>query len=257
MKTYILYPRAKGLFKSFLVITSFLFCLGLTAQVSPVPVDKNVRSIDPVVANSRFANQYMAIISEYNQDKLAQLQQRFAQKEAAERAEAEAYALANNLPIKRYNPDGSFDELQKLAEDGTPIYYTLHNVDAAISTRADYLNTGGGLGLNLNGDGMIAYVWDGGPTRPTHQEFDGSGGNNRVSIYDGQTSLNGNSFHAQHVTGTIVASGFVAAAKGMAWQADAETSDWNSDLTEATAAASGGRRAASTRTSPSPSTPTR
>lgn len=142
--------------------------------------------------------------------------------------------------ILKPNTDGSVDELIAVSSDGKPIYYTIYNEDAARSTRANHLNIGGSLGLSLDGQNMTAHVWDGGATRPTHQEFDGPGGNNRVSINDGVTALNPNSFHAQHVTGTIVASGVQAAAKGMAPQAAALTHDWNNDLSEATTEAAAG-----------------
>ena len=84
---------------------------------------------------------------------------------------------------------------------------------------------------------MTAHVWDGGLARGTHQEFDGIGGDNRFTIGDNSTTLN---FHASHVTGTIIASGFVASAKGMAPQALGVGYDWNSDESEVTLAASNG-----------------
>jgi hypothetical protein len=73
--------------------------------------------------------------------------------------------------------------------------------------------------------------------RASHQEYDGAGGTNRFSIGDSSTTLN---FHAAHVTGTIMASGFVAAAKGMAPHSRVSGYDWNSDLSEATTAAANG-----------------
>ena len=180
------------------------------------------------------------ITSKYDNSKLAQLQRDFTQKQNKRKAEAISLAAQNGWDVLKANPDGTFDELIAVSSEGQPIYYTIYNQDAARSTRANHLNIGGSLGLSLDGQNMTAHVWDGGPTRVTHQEFDGPGGNNRVSINDGVTSLNGNSFHAQHVTGTIVASGVQAAAKGMAPQADALTHDWNNDLAEATTEAAAG-----------------
>jgi hypothetical protein len=176
------------------------------------------------------------IRSSYDLQKLESLRITFAEKNSAEKAEALRLAQLNGWQEKVVLPDGRIMELQKVV-DGKPIYYTTYNVDAARSTRTNHLNSGGSLGLNLNGQGMTGHVWDGGGTRTTHQEFDGAGGNNRVTIIDGST-LNGNSFHAMHVTGTIMASGVVANAKGMAPHAKARTADWNSDLTEATSEAS-------------------
>ncbi|MEO1054584.1 MAG: S8 family serine peptidase [Bacteroidota bacterium] len=185
-------------------------------------------------------SQKQQIIDGYDQNKLSELQQQFAAKSAVSKQKALQMATQKGWEVIKQNEDGTFDELMGVSKAGEPIYYTIYNVAAARSTRANHLHTGGTLGLNVDGQNMTAHVWDGGPTRPTHQEFDGPGGNNRVVINDGVTSLNGNSFHAQHVTGTIVASGVQANAKGMAWQARALTHDWNNDLAEATNAAANG-----------------
>lgn len=180
------------------------------------------------------------ISNSYNLSKLNQLKTSFQNQANSRKQQALQMANENGWLVQKANLDGSFDELVAVSTDGQPIYYTIYNVNAAKSTRADHLNIGGSLGLSLDGQNMTAHVWDGGATRVTHQEFDGAGGNNRVTINDGVTALNGNSFHAQHVTGTIVASGFQAAAKGMAPRAQALTHDWNNDLAEATAEAASG-----------------
>lgn len=180
------------------------------------------------------------ISSTYNLSKLQQLKTNFQVQSESRKQQAIQMAAVNGWEIEKLNSDGSFDELIAVSSDGQPIYYTIYNVDAAKSTRANHLNIGGSLGLSLDGQNMTAHVWDGGATRVTHQEFDGPGGNNRVTINDGATTLNGNSFHAQHVTGTIVASGVQAAAKGMAPRAQALTHDWNNDLAEATTEAANG-----------------
>jgi hypothetical protein len=184
--------------------------------------------------------QRQEIASKYNISKLQTLSQEFAVKAAARKTVALKEAAIQGWDEFIVNNDGSFDELMDVSVDGHPIYFTVSNVAAAKSTRANHLNTGGNLGLGLDGQNMTAYVWDGGPTRLTHQEFDGAGGNNRVSILDGVTGLNSNSFHSQHVTGTIVASGYVAASKGMAPQAKARTAEWTNDLSEATTEAANG-----------------
>ena len=100
----------------------------------------------------------------------------------------------------------------KVTPDGFPIYYSTMNVAAARSTRTNHLNTGGSLGLNLNGQGMIARVWDGGTVRRTHNLLSG-----RVTTVD---DVSGTSYsnHATHVTGTVIASDASATAKGMAFK---------------------------------------
>ena len=204
-------------------ITLSVFALGFTLMLS---------------AQSKVQRE--TIKSEYNTSKLTQLQNSYLKKSNERKKAALKMAAKKGWETFITNKNGSVDELMDVSIDGKPIYYSIENVAAAKSTRANHLNIGGSLGLNLDGQNMTAYVWDGGATRTTHQEFDGPGGNNRVSIVDGVTSLNSNSFHAQHVTGTIVASGVVANAKGMAPQAKAKTADWNNDLAEATAEAANG-----------------
>ena len=167
--------------------------------------------------------------------KLQKIEQDFLTKSKAEKQEALKIAKQRGWKEKVVNPDGSYMELQRI-ENGSPIYYGTHNVDAARSTRTNHLNNGGSLGLNLMGQNMTAYVWDGGVADRNHQEYDGAGGSNRFTSGDGGSRDD----HAAHVTGTIIASGFTASAKGMAPHAKAIGYDWNSDLSEATSAASDG-----------------
>ena len=180
-------------------------------------------------------------------EKLIALEAEYRAKYATLKNEAKSFALLHNIPMKLILDDGGFAELQRIADDGTPIYYRTFNSAASASTRADFLNTGGGLGLDLNGDNFIAHVWDGGHARVTHQDYDGPGGTNRVTLMDtaaeGGTQLN---FHAAHVTGTICAEGLGSFAppfgtsKGMAWQADVRGYMWNDDVAEATSQAGDG-----------------
>ncbi|CAL2103797.1 conserved protein of unknown function precursor containing a type A C-terminal secretion signal. Putative S8 family peptidase [Tenacibaculum sp. 190130A14a] len=176
------------------------------------------------------------IRSKYNLTKLESMKQNFQKKASEEKQQAIQIAQQRGWKTKITTADGRMMELQRVV-DGKPIYYTTYNVDAARSTRTNHLNSGGSLGLNLMGQGMTAYVWDGGIARASHQEYDGAGGNNRFSVFDGSSSLN---FHAAHVTGTIMASGVQANAKGMAPHSKVRGSDWNSDTSEATNAASNG-----------------
>ncbi len=180
--------------------------------------------------------QISEIKKEYNIQKLKQLETNFQNKAVSEKEKAIEFAKRNNIQTKLTTKDGRMLELQRIV-NGTPIYYTTFNLDAAVSTRANHLQSGGSLGLNLMGQNMTAHVWDGGVANSAHQEYDGSGGNNRFSIGDGTSSLN---FHAEHVTGTIMASGLVANAEGMAPHAKAIGYDWNSDRAEATSATANG-----------------
>ncbi|WP_204344411.1 immunoglobulin-like domain-containing protein [Psychroserpens algicola] len=189
-----------------------------------------------LTAYSQTSPQKEQITSRYDQQAIQDLSKRLEQEAKAEKDRATQIAIQNGWPLIIKNED-TYMELQKISPEGTPIYYRTFNVSAARSTRANHLNSGGSLGLNLEGQNMTAHVWDGGLARTTHQEYDGPGGNNRFSIGDGTTALH---YHSAHVTGTIIASGVVANAKGMAPQASAVGYDWNNDTTEATTASGNG-----------------
>ncbi len=194
-----------------------------------------------IIASAQTSDQKARIIQQSNYARLITLQEETQQKEVLQKNEAIQAAQSNGWEIKQTLPDGSYAELQRLGLNGEPIYYKTYNTAAAKSTRTDHLNSGGSLGLNLDGQNMTVHVWDGGHARVTHQEYDGAGGNNRVTVEDaaseGGVQVN---FHAAHVTGTIVASGVQANAKGMAPQAKAKGYMWNNDASEATTAASNG-----------------
>ena len=168
------------------------------------------------------------ITSEYDLKKGQLLYDKVKKREQLDKLKAIEFAKSNNLPVFKQNEDGTFEELMYLLPSGEPIYYALDNSNAATSTRVNFLRSGGGLGLNLTGTGMVPRVWDGGPINATHQEYNG-----RTAFGDGQTVTNTNSFHAIHVTGTVIAAGVQTNARGMAYQATARTFDWNDDESEA------------------------
>lgn len=179
---------------------------------------------------SQTKEQISEITKNYNVEKIENLAKKYALDFKEKKEYAIKIAKINNWAtiIKTKT---SIKELIQVV-DNKPIYYTTSNVAAAKSTRANTLHNGGLLNLNIEGQNMTAYVWDGGIARATHQEYDGIGGNNRYSIIDGGAL--GLSFHAAHVTGTIISSGFQANAKGMAPQASAKGADWNNDFAEVT-----------------------
>ena len=202
---------------------------GKLVKKSVVPENKEVSGV------AQNAVQRVDPITGYDLNKIRALQKELEATQTQRKNEAIAFCLTNGLPLTKTLDNGTFMEIRRMSPEGIPLYYQTDNADAAISTRANYLNSGGGLGLDLNGDNLTAHVWDGGHARVTHQEYDGAGGNNRVTLMDtgseGGTQLN---FHAAHVSGTICASGVVAAAKGMAWQCNLRGYMWNNDESEAT-----------------------
>ena len=136
---------------------------------------------------------------------------------------------------KKYNPNGTFNQLVGSFSDGSPVYYTIDNLDSGVATGASSFYQGGSLGLDLNGEDMVTYVWDGGRVLLTHQEFAGV---NKIEQVDDATeegnagSLNAQSFHATHVSGTLAAIGASPLAKGMVPEASIKAYGWTNDLSE-------------------------
>ncbi len=193
-------------------------------------------SLLPYIVFSQTIEEKKEIIKDYNVEKLDELAKSLRINAQLEKSKAIELAQKNAWFIKKDDGENLY-ELMGVSEEGNPLYYVTNNKNAAKSTRANTLHNSGLLGLNVEGQNMEAHVWDGGLARTTHQEYDGAGGSNRFSIGDGTTGLH---YHSAHVTGTIIASGVSANAKGMAPQADAIGYEWNNDASEATTAANSG-----------------
>jgi subtilisin-like proprotein convertase family protein len=177
------------------------------------------------------------IIKEYNLVKLNNLKEEYSKDFYTQKNSALLMAAQKGWKIKFTDSKGSYHELMGVTKEGKPLYYKTDNVEAAVSTRTNFLHNNGGLGLNIEGQGMTIHVWDFGLPRETHQEYDGVGGENRLSIGDGTSGL-GN--HSAHVMGTIISSGFDSAAKGMAPQAKGIAYRYQEDAAEVAAAAANG-----------------
>ena len=151
----------------------------------------------------------------------------------AQKAEAFRLAKINDWKTKFATKNGGIVELIRLDEKGNPLYFSTDNVGAAITTRANRLNTGGSLGLTLDGQNMTIGIWDGGKVRNTHLLLTG-----RVNQSDSATEL---SAHATHVAGTMMGNATASAqSKGMASEANLKAYDWNRDVSEVTTAAANG-----------------
>jgi Subtilase family/GEVED domain/Secretion system C-terminal sorting domain len=129
---------------------------------------------------------------------------------------------------------GKIFRLNGIDETGHPLYLTTEsNTNASGTTRTNQLYSGGSLGLSLNGSSDAVKnrlgIWDGGAVLATHQEF-----GSRVTQQDNTTTTDN---HATHVSGTLVATGISAQARGMSFGANLKAWDFNSDISEMTAAA--------------------
>jgi hypothetical protein len=139
-----------------------------------------------------------------------------------------SYTLAGKTNVYTSFTPNHKEELVNFTSDGFPLYYSTENIDAAFSTRTNFLYLNGGLGLSLHGENMVARLWDSGKVRSSHIEF-----SSRVSVMDDLANEFNNDDHATHVLGTMIAAGIDPIAKGMAFKATARTFNWTEDDIEA------------------------
>lgn len=194
--------------KRFITLIFFFLILGLNAQT---PKEKK------------------RILEHSKIDKLITLKKNIIQKNKVNTKIIDDYVRKNGI-AKQILENGNLKEI-KYIQNNKPIYVTVDNINAAISTRTNKLHNGGGLGLNLEGQGMYLAIWDSGTVLLTHQEFlnsDSSG----YRVSKGETLITTTSNHGTHVAGTMVAKGTDPKAKGMAPQATITSYDWNNDSIE-------------------------
>lgn len=178
---------------------------------------------------SQSSKQLEEVVKNTNVAELTALSKQF-KAESIERERRISEFLSKNREAKRVVYDGfSKKEIYDVI-NGEVWYYNTTNAGASKTIRTEKLYSGGGLGLNVQGQGMKAFVWDGGGARSTHEEFPG----NKVTIIDGAELDD----HATHVTGTIVAQGINPLLRGIAFNASVDSYDWNSDYSEMTTEAS-------------------
>ena len=122
-----------------------------------------------------------------------------------------AEAQTRGLPMSILGAEGEEAAyLERIADDGTPIYVYFRNSGSQQTISVDEVKTGGSAGYNLTGAGVRLGIWDG-TVRTSHQEFGG-----RASYGDTPGGL---SSHGTHVAGTIAAGGVNATAQGMSHDA--------------------------------------
>ena len=176
------------------------------------------------------------IIDATNVKKLNQLEQKFREQALDNKKKALSLAKEKGWTVRKEFKDGRVMELQGLTKNNKPLYYITYNSNAAATVSTNEVWDGGSAGLDLDGTGMKAGVWDGGAVLTTHQEFNNTG-TPRVVQQDNPSST---SDHATHVTGTVGAGGVDGGAKGMAYNTIIDAYDWDSDLSEMASAAGNG-----------------
>ncbi|AZQ44175.1 S8 family serine peptidase [Nonlabens ponticola] len=140
------------------------------------------------------------ITANYDHDKIESIKQDFLKQQEINKSEVEAY-LAANPSIAKSFIQGDEDEVWISGIDryGQPIIITTTNFEGGETIGSVHLYDGGSLGLNIDGSGITAGIWDGGYARQNHAEF-----GRRVDIGE---SGQEDSAHGTHVGGTMIAEG--------------------------------------------------
>lgn len=180
------------------------------------------------------AKQRKMITQDYNHEILSGLAKEFSLTNNANKQEALKLAALNGWPVTFITEEGNHAELMGVYPNGSPKYFQTLNVGAAFTSGINTLNTGGSLGLELDGQGMTVAIWDQDKPRATHNTFGG-----RLEIRD--AAIN-EANHPTHVAGTMIGSGVgaVSTAKGMASEGNCFDYDWNNDSAEMAAEAENG-----------------
>ncbi len=181
------------------------------------------------------ASAQSAVAAATRQAELQALSQQLRQRDQLDREQVQAYARQLGIAVRRELPDGRVLELQRLLPGRGPVFYVTNNVDAADTVSTDAVWPGGSAGLDLDGSGMTIAEWDGGAVYAEHPDFAG-----RLTQVDGASLVSG---HSTHVAGTLAGAGawLLPEARGMAFAAQLDAYDWNSDTAEMAAAAAAGQ----------------
>ena len=186
------------------------------------------RFVQPATRMGLFGKRDAATLRQIRED---------AERVAAEKAAAVRRANAEGWPVRGEKPGGGEFELMAFYPNGQPLYYETDNHEARLSHNVEPLTQFGGSlpAINLSGYGWSVGMWEGGPPRLSHVEFNDFPG--RVTYMEtGATDLDlfaSVSGHGTHVLGTILGNGNAdPGARGMAWRANGRTYGWNDDNNE-------------------------
>jgi hypothetical protein len=175
----------------------------------------------PMAAIGQNKQQLRTIIEATNVTELQRIAAENTKKDSENLDKALRLALKFNWPLTYRDKWGNSLMLIGVDDLDLPIYKGTENLGAAITSRTNLVwPSNNNITPNLSGRGYTVRVWDGGTARATHREFQG-----RVTNVSGV----GHSEHATHVTGTIIAAGITASAKGGAFEASSRNFDFGVD----------------------------
>lgn len=192
-------------------------------------------SIIALPSNAQTVTEKQNIIKNYNIDAIDQLKEELEINFLIREARISEYLQNNNFSNRNIRVKGKTYHIHDI-EKGQPIYRTTNNDNSAKATKTNRLQSGGSLGLNLDGTNMNIAVWDEESVRGTHAEFkdDQDIPLSRIVYPEFPNGFSGPmSDHATHVAGTLIAKGVDSKAKGMAPKATLISYDWGLDDIEA------------------------
>ena len=139
-----------------------------------------------------------------------------------EQSEIQSYLATNDIPLTLDSTNGSSATLRRI-EDGSPVYFVLHDLAQAQTMAVPTLWTNGATGLNINGEGTLIGQFDGGNVLTNHQEFV-----LRVSNWNPLLPLVG---HSTHVSGVLTSAGINTNSIGMSPRANVIAYPYSGDTT--------------------------
>lgn len=188
------------------------------------------------VGTAQTEQQRQKITQDYDKQELRNLSQSYSKIYNKQRQRALDYAKANDLPMVVENENGEKSYLIRMDDLGNLIYYKNNSEAGATTIGVDRVWSEGNMGLQLEGEGLLGGVWDGGIARETHELLEG-----QVTIGDSSAEYDN---HGTHVTGIMVgkalSGGLGSNARGMANKANAISYDWQNDIAEMTGEAADG-----------------
>lgn len=136
--------------------------------------------------------------------------------------------LKNNPNNQRtFTINGKMYSLYNVTLDGNPIYITTKDIPQVNNSKAISLYSGGSIGVNITGTGMVAGVWDGGQVNSSHISLV-----TKSAMQADQTLNNeGGNDHQTAVTGIMIGKN-INNAQGIAYGATSQNYDWDNDLIE-------------------------
>jgi len=168
-----------------------------------------------------------------------ELQERLQKTMAEQNRRIDSLISAKDKRLRK-DKNGQYIRPNWVSTSGTPLYYSTNKRSARKAIKATALNTGGALGLELNGEGIHIGIWDAGHIFASHDEFTGGadffGYQVPIEIAD-STAADVRDFHPTAVASIIIAKGMLDNENfeitGIAPKlAKLYSYDWDNDITE-------------------------